>query len=63
MNTVNNSKKVDVNHLLLSLYGEEWRNNPHLKFYKFVLQGNNQEGNAGETTVCEAGEEDCSPII
>lgn len=60
-NCVNENKKVDVNNLLISHYGEEWKNDPRLKFYKLVLDGENQEEDKGNT-LCEAREEEESSL-
>lgn len=60
-NCVNENKKVDVNNLLISHYGEEWKNDPRLKFYKLVLDGENQEEDKGNT-LCESREEEESSL-
>lgn len=65
-NAVTENKKVDVNNLLFSHYGEDWKSDPRLTFYKFVLEGEDQPEDTedGETTVlCEAREEECGLTV
>lgn len=57
-NTVNTKKKDDVNKLLIAHYGEEWKNNSHLKFYKHVLEGECYEEEGEMATICEQIEEE-----
>ena len=57
-NVVSQNEKNDVNNLLLSHYGEEWKSNPRLKFYKYVLEGECQDKDTENTLTCEAVEEE-----
>lgn len=57
-NAVSENKKTDVTNLLLTHYGEEWKSNPRLNFYKFVLEGESQE-ESNEDPLCETREEEC----
>lgn len=62
-NAVGENKKVDVNNLLISHYGEEWKSDPRLKFYKFVLEGGSQDEDTEDTLICEAKEEECGLTV
>lgn len=53
-NTLKQEKKDDVNNLLNKHYGNEWRANEDLFFYKFIIDG--------ASTVCEEHEPTCEPI-
>lgn len=61
---VNNNKKVDVNNLLCCHFGEEWKSDPRLSFYKFIIEDNREDNVAPETetvddeTLCQNVEED-----
>lgn len=45
-------KKIDVNKLLVAHYGQNWRDNEDLKFYKFVLDDAEERDEAAER-LCE----------
>ncbi|CAH1113073.1 unnamed protein product [Psylliodes chrysocephalus] len=60
-NVVNNNKKVDVNNLLVHHFGDEWKNDTRLSFYKFVVEEDTVTENEtveDETTLCENIEEE-----
>lgn len=38
-NVIHNNKKVDVNKLLVCHFGDDWKKDKRLNFYKFVLEG------------------------
>lgn len=61
-NVVNSNKKVDVNNLLVCHFGDEWKNDPRLSFYKFVIEEDtvpeNETVDDETTSLCENVEED-----
>ncbi|KAK4883911.1 hypothetical protein RN001_000182 [Aquatica leii] len=62
-NTVSDSKKVGVNNLLISHYGAEWKNNPHLKFYKNVAEGEANLEDEEQEILCEEVSEETNVSI
>ncbi|KAK4880514.1 hypothetical protein RN001_008660 [Aquatica leii] len=62
-NIVSDSKKVDVNNLLISHYGAEWKNNPHLKFYKNVVEGEANLEDEEQEILCEEVSEEANVSI
>ncbi|CAH1111570.1 unnamed protein product [Psylliodes chrysocephalus] len=53
-NVLSTLKKTDVNNLLVAHYGEEWKNDSVLFFYKFALEGDAIPDNAvEEVPLCE----------
>lgn len=57
-NSVSNLKKEDVEKLLKSHFGENWRENEDLKFYLHVIDGaQDANGNVEENNVCELNPE------
>lgn len=60
-NSVKEEKKRNIESLLTSHYGEDWRGNPDLKFYKYVLScANNEE--IDENILCESVE-NCPDLL
>jgi len=58
---VNNNKKVDVNNLLCCHFGEDWKSDPRLSFYKFIISEDNvapENETVDDETLCENIEED-----
>ncbi|XP_068084852.1 uncharacterized protein [Anabrus simplex] len=54
-NTTKETKKVDVNNLLTKHYGDHWRDNEELLFYKNIIDG--ADDTEEEEPVCEPTEE------
>ena len=46
-------KKTDVNNLLTAHYGNKWKNDQRLIFYKFVIEGDAIPGYVEEDILCE----------
>lgn len=60
-NVTNENKKQDVNKLLTSHYGEDWKTQNTLKFYKYVLDG--ERGEQDIEVLCEQGQEESHLIV
>lgn len=52
-NALNTDKKTDVNNLLTAHYGNEWKNDQGLIFYKYVIEGDAVPDNVEEDILCE----------
>lgn len=64
-NSLSQNKKDNVNKLLIAHYGGEWKNNPQLKFYKHVLEGECYEEEVEDrmAAICEKKEEEKSNLV
>ncbi|KAI4460864.1 nuclear hormone receptor [Holotrichia oblita] len=65
-NLISQKKKKDVNELILAHYGDAWKNEPDLKFYKYVLEEATEqtEKNPAEVErLCENFEEGPNVVV
>lgn len=63
-NILRTNKKTDVNNLLVAHYKIEWKNEPGLFFYKFVLERDAKSYNiVEEDTLCEHVKEEINIAV